>query len=122
MKRPSAIMPAGSPSLSILRCLSAQGRQEIYAVHARGKKIAAGLSFERIGRATAGFTGADIMNLMNQAAIQTVREVGAPRGMLRPSLQFLAPSTPQCVTAFAAPCDMLLHFVVSSLPQNSCST
>jgi ATP-dependent 26S proteasome regulatory subunit len=54
-----------------------QGRQEIYAVHARGKKLAEGLSFERIGRATAGFTGADIMNLMNQAAIQTVREVSA---------------------------------------------
>jgi ATP-dependent Zn protease len=49
-------------------------------VHARGKKIAAGLSFERIGRATAGFTGADIMNLMNQAAIQTVREVSVPSG------------------------------------------
>ena len=79
-------MPAGSPSLSTLRCMSAQGRQEIYAVHARGKKIAPGLSFERIGRATAGFTGADIMNLMNQAAIQTVREVSVPRGVIWPSL------------------------------------
>ena len=53
-------------------------------MHARGKKIAAGLSFERIGRATAGFTGADIMNLMNQAAIQTVREVSVPQGTLWP--------------------------------------
>ena len=67
---PSEILSATHCGVCLL-----QGRQEIYAVHARGKKIAAGLSFERIGRATAGFTGADIMNLMNQAAIQTVREV-----------------------------------------------
>lgn len=70
--------------MSTLQCPEMQGRQEIYAVHARGKKIAAGLSFERIGRATAGFTGADIMNLMNQAAIQTVREVSVPQGTLWP--------------------------------------
>ena len=54
-------------------------------MHARGKKLAPGVTFERIARATAGFTGADIMNLMNQAAIQTVREVSMLRGALWPT-------------------------------------
>lgn len=56
----------------------AQGRKEIYAVHARDKKLAPGVTFDRIARATAGYTGADIMNLMNQSAIQTVRSVSQP--------------------------------------------
>ena len=46
-------------------------------MHARGKQMEAA-DFERISRATAGFTGADIMNLMNQAAVITVRAVRAP--------------------------------------------
>jgi SpoVK/Ycf46/Vps4 family AAA+-type ATPase len=54
-------------------------------VHSRGKKLAPGVTFERIARATAGFTGADIMNLMNQAAIQTVREVSMLWGASWPS-------------------------------------
>ena len=53
----------------------AQGRKEIFAVHARGKEMEDDITYERIARATAGFTGADIMNLMNQAAIITVRSV-----------------------------------------------
>jgi len=44
-------------------------------VHARDKQMAPRVTFERVARATAGYTGADIMNLMNQAAILTVRAV-----------------------------------------------
>jgi cell division protease FtsH len=58
-------------------CLRAalQGRVGILHVHARGKKIEPDLDFEKIARATAGLTGADLMNLMNQSAITAVRAV-----------------------------------------------
>ena len=52
-----------------------QGRVGILRVHARGKKIEPGLDFDKVARATAGFTGADLMNLMNQSAITAVRAV-----------------------------------------------
>ncbi len=51
----------------------AQGRVSILKVHSRGKKIEEGMDYNRIARATAGFTGAELMNLMNSAAIVAVR-------------------------------------------------
>ena len=42
-------------------------------VHARGKKVEDGLDWHKVARATAGFTGAELMNLMNTAAIVAVR-------------------------------------------------
>lgn len=44
-------------------------------VHSRDKKISPEVDFEKVARATAGFTGAQLMNLMNQAAITAVRQV-----------------------------------------------
>lgn len=46
-----------------------KGRLEIIKVHAKNKKLAANVDFERIARATPMFSGADIMSLMNEAAI-----------------------------------------------------
>ena len=50
------------------------GRVGILKVHSRDKKIAPDLDFQKLARATAGFTGAELMNLMNQAAIITARQ------------------------------------------------
>ena len=50
-----------------------QGRLGILEVHARGKKIAPEVSLEAIARRTPGFTGADLANLLNEAAILTAR-------------------------------------------------
>ena len=50
-----------------------QGRLGILEVHARGKKIAAEVSLETIARRTPGFSGADLANLLNEAAILTAR-------------------------------------------------
>ncbi len=47
-------------------------------MHSRGKKIEPDLDFDKVARATAGFTGADLMNLMNQSAITAVRAVRRP--------------------------------------------
>jgi cell division protease FtsH len=50
-----------------------KGRLEILDVHARNKKLADEISLEAIARRTPGFTGADLANLLNEAAILTAR-------------------------------------------------
>jgi cell division protease FtsH len=50
-----------------------KGRQEILNVHARNKKLSPSVSLEAIARRTPGFSGADLANLLNEAAILTAR-------------------------------------------------
>lgn len=50
-----------------------KGRLEILHVHARGKTLAKDLDLEKIARRTPGFTGADLSNLLNEAAILAAR-------------------------------------------------
>jgi cell division protease FtsH len=50
-----------------------KGRQEILNVHARNKKLSPTVSLEAIARRTPGFSGADLANLLNEAAILTAR-------------------------------------------------
>ena len=50
-----------------------KGRIEILEVHARNKKLAPDGSIETIARRTPGFSGADLANLLNEAAILTAR-------------------------------------------------
>ena len=50
-----------------------KGREEILAVHARDKKLAADVSLENIARRTVSFSGADLENLLNEAALLAVR-------------------------------------------------
>ena len=50
-----------------------KGRREVLEVHARNKKVADDISLEAIARRTPGFTGADLANLLNEAAILTAR-------------------------------------------------
>ena len=46
-----------------------KGREEILKIHARDMKIAEDVSFENIAEDTAGFTGAELANILNEAAI-----------------------------------------------------
>jgi cell division protease FtsH len=50
-----------------------KGRLEVLEVHARNKKLDSAVSLEAIARRTPGFTGADLANLLNEAAILTAR-------------------------------------------------
>ncbi|MCW9679937.1 ATP-dependent zinc metalloprotease FtsH [Dolichospermum planctonicum UHCC 0167] len=50
-----------------------KGREEILTVHAQNKKIDPSVSLAAIARRTPGFTGADLANLLNEAAILTAR-------------------------------------------------
>nr|WP_199314088.1 ATP-dependent zinc metalloprotease FtsH3 [Leptolyngbya sp. FACHB-671] len=49
------------------------GRLEILNVHARGKTLSKDVDLEKIARRTPGFTGADLANLLNEAAILAAR-------------------------------------------------
>ena len=51
----------------------AKGREEILSVHARGKTFAKNVSLKNIAERTVGFSGADLENLLNEAALLAVR-------------------------------------------------
>jgi cell division protease FtsH len=59
------------------------GRRAILNVHGKGKPLAKGVDVEVLARRTPGFTGADLANLMNEAALLTARrgfkEIGMPQ-------------------------------------------
>ncbi|MFR1555329.1 MAG: ATP-dependent zinc metalloprotease FtsH, partial [Coriobacteriales bacterium] len=50
-----------------------KGREQILKVHARNKPIAPDVNFKTVARITAGFSGADLANLLNEAAILAAR-------------------------------------------------
>ncbi|MGE5673425.1 MAG: ATP-dependent zinc metalloprotease FtsH [Mycobacterium leprae] len=58
-----------------------QGRLEILQVHAQGKRLAADASLDRMAGMTGGFSGADLANLLNEAALLTVRRRKQAIGM-----------------------------------------
>ena len=51
-----------------------KGRQKILTVHASGKPLAADVDMESVARRTPGFTGADLANVLNEAALLTARQ------------------------------------------------
>ncbi len=50
-----------------------KGRAAIFAVHSRNKKLDSTVEFDNLAKRTVGFSGADIANIMNEAAILAVR-------------------------------------------------
>lgn len=50
-----------------------EGRVEILKVHAKGKPIGTGVDLKKLAKTTSGFTGADLENLLNEAAILTAK-------------------------------------------------
>ena len=50
-----------------------KGREDILKVHAKGKRLDESVNLHTIARSTAGFTGADLSNLLNEAAILAAR-------------------------------------------------
>jgi cell division protease FtsH len=60
-----------------------EGRRAILNVHGKGKPLAKGVALDVLARRTPGFTGADLANLMNEAALLAARrgfkEIGMPQ-------------------------------------------
>ena len=52
----------------------AKGREEILKVHAKNKRLDASVNLKTVAMATSGFTGADLSNLLNEAAILAARQ------------------------------------------------
>ncbi|MCL4382745.1 ATP-dependent zinc metalloprotease FtsH [Patescibacteria group bacterium] len=51
-----------------------EGREAILKIHARGKKFVKGINWGRVAERTVGFSGADLENMLNEAAIAAARE------------------------------------------------
>jgi len=51
-----------------------KGREEILQVHSKGKPLSDDVDLKQVSQTTAGFTGADLENLMNEAAINAARD------------------------------------------------
>src|ERR671921_764064 len=57
-----------------------QGRRAILEVHAKGKPLGPDVDFDAVARRTPGFTGADLANVLNEAALLTARTGGQSIG------------------------------------------
>ena len=51
-----------------------KGREEILAVHAKNKPLAEDVDLKRVAQTTAGFTGADLENLLNESALSAAKD------------------------------------------------
>lgn len=58
-----------------------KGREEILKVHARNKPLEAGVDFKKVAQSTVGFTGADLANLLNEAALHAAKQGKSLIGM-----------------------------------------
>jgi len=58
-----------------------EGRKAILAVHGKGKPLGADVALDTIARRTPGFTGADLANVLNEAALLTARHSGSTIAM-----------------------------------------
>jgi len=68
---------------------SRKGRKEILEVHARNKKFEGNVNFDTVAKTTAGFTGADLANLLNEAALLAARRNKTLIGMTEIEESFL---------------------------------
>ena len=70
---PALLRPGRFDRRVVVDLPDAKGREEILKVHAADKPFAAGVLFGTIAKETAGFTGADLENLLNESALLSVR-------------------------------------------------
>ena len=78
---PALLRPGRFDRKVIMDNPDVRGRQEILKVHSRGKPLGADVDAEAIAKITAGFSGADLENLVNEAAILAARRSKKAIGM-----------------------------------------
>ena len=71
---PALLRPGRFDRQVVVNLPDVRGREQILQVHARKVKMAPGVSFERIARGTSGFSGAQLANLVNEAALLAARK------------------------------------------------
>ncbi len=70
---PALLRPGRFDRRVVLDMPDLEGRRAILAIHARGKHFGKNISWEKIARRTVGFSGADLENMLNEAAILAAR-------------------------------------------------
>jgi cell division protease FtsH len=70
---PALIRPGRFDRRVVLEFPDVNGRKEILAIHAKGKPFVLDVNWDKIAKRTVGFSGADIENMLNEAAILAAR-------------------------------------------------
>ena len=71
---PAILRPGRFDRKVAVGCPDVKGREEILRVHAKDKPLGEDVDLAQIAQTTAGFTGADLENLLNEAAIMAARD------------------------------------------------
>ncbi|MCD7995568.1 MAG: ATP-dependent zinc metalloprotease FtsH [Clostridia bacterium] len=71
---PAILRPGRFDRKVAVGCPDVKGREEILKVHSKEKPLSEDVDLHRVAQTTSGFTGADLENLMNEAAIISARE------------------------------------------------
>jgi cell division protease FtsH len=71
---PALLRPGRFDRMIAVAAPNMDGRHKILQVHARGKPMATGVELLAVARRTPGFTGADLANVLNEAALLTARQ------------------------------------------------
>jgi cell division protease FtsH len=71
---PALLRPGRFDRHVILDLPDIKDREEILQIHSKDKPLATGIDFKKIAQRTPGFSGADLANLMNEAALMTARK------------------------------------------------
>lgn len=78
---PALLRPGRFDRRVVLEMPDLKDRGEIIKIHARGKPFAKGVDWTTVARRTVGFSGADLENMLNEAAIKAARENKKEIGM-----------------------------------------
>ncbi|MBF8250200.1 MAG: ATP-dependent metalloprotease FtsH, cell division protease FtsH [Candidatus Levybacteria bacterium] len=70
---PALVRPGRFDRIVALDMPDVVGREAILAIHARGKPFAPGVDWKKVAKRTVGFSGADLENMLNEAAILAAR-------------------------------------------------
>ncbi|MBI2103609.1 ATP-dependent metallopeptidase FtsH/Yme1/Tma family protein [Candidatus Woesebacteria bacterium] len=71
---PALLRPGRFDRRVVLDLPDKEGREDILKIHAQGKKFAKGIDWGRVAERTVGFSGADLENMLNEAAILAARD------------------------------------------------
>ncbi len=71
---PALMRPGRFDRRVVLELPDKEGRTDILKIHAKGKPFVDGLDWDRVAKRTVGFSGADLENMLNEAAILAARE------------------------------------------------
>ncbi len=70
---PALMRPGRFDRRVVLDLPDMAGRKDILAIHAKGKPFVSSVDWDRVSKRTVGFSGADLENMLNEAAIQAAR-------------------------------------------------